>query len=423
MRPDGKGRPRILVFLAHFLPGERAGGPVQSVAGLLEALWDEFDFQIVTSDRDFGHRDPLPGVDPMVWQERYGGRILYLSGRKPSARRIVEILRKGEYDLIHLNSFFSRRFSMLPAYLWRIGGTKHVPLIVAPRGEFSPGALALKGHRKAAYLALARRLHLYRGVRWHASSPMEEQDILRVMGKQGIVTVVTPISMRVPEPAKEKAKEKTADGRPIIMVALDLAKSRPTSPSGSWPAKKKGALSVVFLSRVSPKKNLDGALRMLEGLRGDVTFTIFGPLEDSRYWRRCVEQMRALGGNILVRYGGSVPHSEVAGIFQKADLFLFPTHGENFGHVIAESLAAGCPVLISDQTPWRGLEAARAGWDYSLNDADRFTRTLQECVDMEPEALNILRLGARERGLQYFSDETVVEQNKNLLLAALGAGG
>ncbi|MFI5181871.1 MAG: glycosyltransferase [Thermoanaerobaculia bacterium] len=402
-------------MLAHFLPGEKAGGPVQSIAGLLEALKDEFDFRVVTAAHDFGERDPLPGVEPNVWQERYGCRIFYLSGWKPSVRRIFEILREGEFDLIYLNSFFSRRFSMLPVCLWRIGGTRQVPLLLAPRGEFSPGALALKRHRKAAYLSLASRLHLYRGIRWHASSPMEEQDILRVMGKQEIVNVAAPIPVGVPEAEKE-----TTGGRPIIMKASDLAKSRTTSSTGNWPAKKRGALSVVFLARVSRKKNLDGALRMLDGLRGDVTFTIFGPLDDARYWRQCEEQIRALGGDVLVRYGGIVPHSDVTGVFQKADLFLFPTHGENFSHVIAEALAAGCPVLTSDQTPWRGLEGTQAGWDLPLDDPGRFTRVLQNCVDMEPEEFNKLRLGARERGQRYNRDETVIEQNRRLFLEVLG---
>jgi glycosyltransferase involved in cell wall biosynthesis len=409
------GRPRILAFLPQFLPGEKGGGTVQSVAGLMEVLQDEFDFRVVTSDHDLGEREPLPGVEPDVWQERYGGSILYLSEAKLPVRRITEILRKGEFDLIYLNGVFARRFSMLPLCVWLIGGARQVPLILAPRGEFSPGALALKRYRKAAYLALARGLRLYRKVRWHASSPMEEQEILKVVLGRRILNVASRIPSREPELDKGEMRE----GRPAVMVALDIATKRPTPSPGSWPAKKKGALSVVFLSRISPKKNLDGALRMLRSLRGEVTFTIFGPLEDARYWRRCEEQMGALDRTIMVRYGGILPHADVAGVFQEANLLLFPTHGENFGHVIAEALTAGCPVLISDQTPWRGLEAMRAGWDFPLDEADRFTKTLQECIDMEPEDFETLRLGARDHGLRYLRDEMRIEQHRKLFRAAL----
>jgi glycosyltransferase involved in cell wall biosynthesis len=66
-------------------------------------------------------------------------------------------------------------------------------------------------------------------------------------------------------------------------------------------------------------------------------------------------------------------------------LFSLPTLGENFGHVIAEAFAAGRPVLISDQTAWRGLEAAGAGWDLPLDQPGRFQETLQKCIDMNQE--------------------------------------
>ncbi len=64
---------------------------------------------------------------------------------------------------------------------------------------------------------------------------------------------------------------------------------------------------------------------------------------------------------------------------------LTANQGENFGHVIIEALAAGKPVLISDQTPWRGLENHKAGWDIPLNDKEKFISILEMLVDMEPE--------------------------------------
>ena len=47
--------------------------------------------------------------------------------------------------------------------------------------------------------------------------------------------------------------------------------------------------------------------------------------------------------------------------FSKYDVFLFPTKGENYGHVIFEALAGGCIPIISDQTPWNDIEQAGCG--------------------------------------------------------------
>ena len=64
-------------------------------------------------------------------------------------------------------------------------------------------------------------------------------------------------------------------------------------------------------------------------------------------------------------------------------LFLLPTRGENFGHVILEALSAGCPVLISDQTPWRGLESSGIGWALPLTEPERFRAVLNQCIAMD----------------------------------------
>lgn len=61
--------------------------------------------------------------------------------------------------------------------------------------------------------------------------------------------------------------------------------------------------------------------------------------------------MAALPAHIEATYCGPGP-LPVPALMREHDLFFFPTLGENYGHVIIESLSAGTPVLISDQTPW-----------------------------------------------------------------------
>ena len=65
-----------------------------------------------------------------------------------------------------------------------------------------------------------------------------------------------------------------------------------------------------------------------------------------------------------------MPPSELGPHFQTAHYLLSPTTQENFGHSIVEAWAHGCPVLISDRTPWRGLEAHNVGWDWPLDESE-----------------------------------------------------
>ena len=66
------------------------------------------------------------------------------------------------------------------------------------------------------------------------------------------------------------------------------------------------------------------------------------------------------------KYMGIVKHERVGEVFAEHDLFLLPSLGENYSHVTCEALSAGCPVLISDRTPWRNLQQKGVGWDVPL---------------------------------------------------------
>jgi glycosyltransferase involved in cell wall biosynthesis len=84
-----------------------------------------------------------------------------------------------------------------------------------------------------------------------------------------------------------------------------------------------------------------------------------------------------LPNNVRVNYIGIVRPHEVLATFSKYDLFFFPTSGENYGHVIAESLMAGTPVLISNKTPWQALQRDGLGWDVQLESTDAFVEIIE----------------------------------------------
>jgi glycosyltransferase involved in cell wall biosynthesis len=105
-------------------------------------------------------------------------------------------------------------------------------------------------------------------------------------------------------------------------------------------------------------------------------------------------------------------------MLREHDLFFLPTLGENYGHVVQEALLAGCPVLLSDTTPWRGLQALGVGWDLPLDDEAGFRAVLRACVQMGPAEHAALSARARQVGLEWGHAHAALAENAALFHAA-----
>ena len=95
--------------------------------------------------------------------------------------------------------------------------------------------------------------------------------------------------------------------------------------------------------------------------------------------------------------------------------FILPTFHENFGHSIFEALSAGCPVLISDQTPWHDLEEKKAGWDLPLNDESLWKDKLNELIKMSDDEYQEWSRGARKVAEEYVNSLELLEAYGNVL--------
>ena len=100
-------------------------------------------------------------------------------------------------------------------------------------------------------------------------------------------------------------------------------------------------------------KNLDYLIKVLTTVKTSLELSIFGPKVDLKYWDQCKKLIAKLPSHIKVNICEEIFPSKVQEVFCQYDLFAFPTRGENFGHVILESLSAGTPVLLSNKTLWQ----------------------------------------------------------------------
>src|SRR5690606_35103286 len=144
----------ILVFCAYYLPGYKAGGPIRSIANMVESLSDDYDFYIVTKDRDSFDQESYPNILVDQWNKVGKANVFYTSP-KFNYKQIKNLLNEKKYYRLYLNSFFSIWFSLIPFLLNSFNKNKTIRTIIAPRGEFSEGALELKSLKKQLFIKTA----------------------------------------------------------------------------------------------------------------------------------------------------------------------------------------------------------------------------------------------------------------------------
>lgn len=312
-----ESRPVVLVAIDWYLPAYKAGGPIRSISNLVVTLGDTIDFRIVCGDRDLGANAPLP-VEMNQWQTMDKAQVLFLPQANWTSARWSEVLHEIQPDRLYLNSLYSGPFSRLP---WKIARAMGIPTTLAPRGMLGPGALSVKPIRKKVWLWMQTLTGRYRDIEWHASTNQEAEEI------------------RTWFPAAN------------IRVALNLPVPFDPIPM----CRESGLVRILSVGRIHPIKNYAFGLDVAESLAANGTriqYRIVGPMESPS---EC-NQLKGRKSSIELELTGAVPPTETRDHFGWADLVLVPSFNENFGHSVAEAVAAGRPVIVSDQTAWSAMD-------------------------------------------------------------------
>lgn len=339
---------KVLIPTQGFFPAKTYGGPPVSILNFCNLMYPEYETYIVTSNHELYDQTRLPGIND-GWQKVGRANVLYLDDKRRNEKNFLAIVDDIKPDIIYLNSFFDA-VNVVP--FLKIAHKKNISVILAPRGELCAGALKKK-YKKIPYISLLRVRGWLKNVSYQSTSDEESDAIVKYL---------------------------KVDRRNVFYL-----NNIPSIPKVEYQHEKKesGEGKFVFLSRIHPKKNLINALAYLEKIRGNIQFDIYGPIEDKDYWNECQKVIDKLPNNIAVKYGGLVLHDEVHRTFSRYHAFLFPTFSENYGHVIAESLIVGTPVIISDQTPWNDVSSSNCGWALPLSDNNVFSEKIQKVVDLD----------------------------------------
>lgn len=217
---------------------------------------------------------------------------------------------------------------------------------------------------------------------FHASNDMEKEHIQQQLGTNNIIHIISDIP---DEPEFFERQESHSD-----------------------------RLKIIFISRISPKKNLLYALSVLKDVSCEYTFDIYGPIEDKEYWQECLNfiDINKLDGNVT--YKGTISPEKVHELFLSYELFLFPTFGENFGHVIYEALVSGCLPLISDQTPWEDMENYDAGWAVPLKNTSRYIEIIENVSSMASQNRLLMAKNSQKYAAMKYDGEQSFQAHKKM---------
>jgi len=317
---------RILHVVPSYYPAVRYGGPIRSVHALATASVDRgHQVHVYTTNVDGPNNSQVPLGQPLdrdgvsVWY--YGtnvGRRLYRSLDMGRALRSS----LNTFDILHLHSVFLWPTSAAARLAREFG----VPYIVTPRGMLVKRLIdRRRSVAKRAWIALFERRNIETAATVHVTSEIESMELKELGFKPRRIALI-PNGVDFPP----------TETTPNAMVhGLVQSRSRTL---------------ILFLGRVNWKKGIDRLIPAIAHVP-EAELVIAGNDEEN-YRPSLVTLAQRSGVAERVRFVGPVDDTEKWGLLRNAKMLVLPSYSENFGNVILEAMAVGCPVVV---TPEVGL--------------------------------------------------------------------
>jgi len=258
-------------------------------------------------------------------------------------------------------------------------GCRHV---ISPRGMLARESLSEKQFRKQIALLAFQKNAIENASFMHATSEMEMQD-LRSLG------------FRVPIAVIPNGVDTPATGRALLE----------TLPR-----------RIIYMGRIAPLKRIDQLIQawtLIASERPNWSLHIIG--EGDADYRRKLEAMHAP----RTTFEGGIYGNARDEWYRRAELLVLPSYAENFGMVVAESLAHGTTVIASKGTPWQSLNEKRCGW-WTECDAKALSETLRHVTSLPSTELHARGVIGRTWMKESFGWPRVGEQMTEAYRWALG---
>lgn len=385
---------KLLHVAATYLPATRYGGTIVSVHGLCRALARRgHDVHVYTTSVDGPHDSDVPHGEPV---DVDGVKVWYF--RSPHMRRLYRAPALGaalratirQFDVVHTHAVFLWPLWAAARAAYRAG----VPYVVSPRGMLERDLIDRKSPLlKGLWIAAIERHNLERASAIHVTSEREAEE-------------AAALGLRLPRVCE------IPNG-----VALDAEAG---TPSPAIQGILDGPPFVLFVGRLNWKKGLDRLLAAAARLP-ELRVVIAGDDEDE--YRAVVERRaRELGVVARVTLTGDVRGADKTALLDRAGLLVLPSYSENFGNVVLEAMAAGCPVIVSREVGVAPMVEARGVGLAVDGDADSLAAAIGALLQDEPRRAAMGKRGAAVARAEY-SWPHVAERMEQLYESLVRAEG
>ena len=330
------------------------GGPARSVQGLVAALGRAGVEAWLLTLEDGG----CPYVEGIDRFRVLGG------GLGETRRRMEKLIDEINPDLIHTHDLWMPKLHMCHVAARRKG----VPYVIAPRGTLESWSLKQKWLKKWVALKTYEGFDLRHAAAIHATVEEEAERCKLFCGDVPVFVSANGVN---------------------LPVGGGLSVSRQSMPD-------KKNRKALFVSRIHKKKGLLNLVKAWALVRPQGWIMEIVGTDADGYQKVVEDEVRSCGLEDAFLFSGPVKDSEKWGKYAEADLFILPTHSENFGIVVAEALYAGLPVITTKGAPWSEIETMNCGWWVDIGVVPLADALRQACA-LSDDAL--VGMGVRGRKL------------------------
>ena len=360
----------IFITIPWFHPAYKAGGPVQSIANLVNEFKENVAYYIFCGNTDLNNTK-LENIETGKWTRYNAHTQVWYAAQNKRSETIVDLIGKIKPDIVFIVGIFSWHFNMVPLLFGKAGHK-----IISVRGMLHKGALSQKKNKKKIFLSLWKLMNWHKKATFHVTNEEEKKEVENCFGDEADIFIAGNYPRRF-------NKNKTF--------------------------KKPGHIKLITVALISPMKNHLLILEALEQTPAIIEYHICGPVKDMEYWQKCLEQMKQLPVNVSVVYHGEIMPESVEGMLQMSHVFIMPSKSENFGHAIYESLSAGKPVITSHHTPWQNLKEHTCGLNVN-NDVNKIAEAIIFFAAMTQQEYEVWSLGAIDYAEKAFDSNLLNEQ-------------